>query len=522
MFEVAELGRKVSKEAFAQAEPALREALLELQGRLKGSRDFSYVIVMSGVEAAGKGAAANLLLEWLDARELDTLTLGDPAPDDLGRPALYRFWRQLPPRGRGALLLGSWYTEPIIQRALGELDDAGFERALQRIIQFERMLALERVVLVKCWLHLSKDAQRARLEAMAEDPDESWRLSERDWRFHAHYDDFRAVCEEVLRRTSTGLAPWHLIEATQPRYRDLTLAQTLQKTLAQHLEHTPADSPRAHLLDPPEEINILRHIDLTKRVEAEAYEARLESLQADLARLARALHKARRSLVVVFEGMDAAGKGGAIRRVTQALDARFYQVVSIAAPSEEERRRPYLWRFWHRIPRPGQVTIFDRSWYGRVLVERIEGFCAVEDWRRAFVEINHFEEELAASGAVVVKFWLQISDEEQERRFQDREETGHKRHKLTAEDWRNREKLPLYERAACEMIERTSSRFAPWTLVEAEQKQFSRLKVLETLCDALRRALGVDPEALRAEDVRQWKKERKKGLKKRAQGGGEG
>ncbi len=195
-------------------------------------------------------------------------------------------------------------------------------------------------------------------------------------------------------------------------------------------------------------------------------------------------------MVLVFEGNDAAGKGGSVRRIIQALDARSYRVIPVAAPTEEERDQPYLWRFWRNLPRKGRFAIFDRSWYGRVLVERVEGFCSQADWMRAYGEINDFEEQMVRHRTVVVKLWLSISKDEQLKRFEEREKIGFKRFKITDEDWRNREKWDEYEMAVCDMIDRTSSEIAPWTLVEANDKYFARVKVLETLCERIEVALG--------------------------------
>ena len=220
------------------------------------------------------------------------------------------------------------------------------------------------------------------------------------------------------------------------------------------------------------------------------YRHALERLQGRLARLTRCKRFAGRALVLVFEGMDAAGKGGAIRRLTAALDARQYRVVPIGAPTDEERAQPYLWRFWRHVPRRGKVVIFDRSWYGRVLVERVEGFCSEADWMRAFGEINDFEDTLADAGAVVVKFWLAISQDEQLLRFEARAAEPHKRFKITDEDWRNRERWPSYERAVCDMIDRTSTERSPWTLVGADNKRHARIKVLRTVCERLEAALA--------------------------------
>ena len=220
-----------------------------------------------------------------------------------------------------------------------------------------------------------------------------------------------------------------------------------------------------------------------------AYETELAQWQGKLAELSRDPRMRQCALICAFEGVDAAGKGGAIRRVTAALDARQYQIIPVAAPSDEERAQPYLWRFWRHIPRLGRITIFDRTWYGRVLVERVEKFCSEEDWRRAYSEINDFEQQLVDGGAVLVKFWLQISREEQLRRFKEREKVAFKRFKITEEDWRNREKWDAYHDAVCDMVDQTSTAHAPWTLVEANDKRHARIKVLKTICSQLESAM---------------------------------
>ena len=245
----------------------------------------------------------------------------------------------------------------------------------------------------------------------------------------------------------------------------------------------------APLVAAPDERNLLNALVLSQPMDKKAYDKALEKLQGRLALALRSDAFARRSLVLVFEGMDAAGKGGAIRRITEALDTRQYQVIPIAAPTDEEAAQPYLWRFWRRLPQRGKVAIFDRSWYGRVLVERVEGFCSEADWMRAYAEINDFEDQLVSAGAVVVKFWLSVSQDEQLARFKARESETFKRYKITPDDWRNREKWPLYEPAVCDMIDRTSTSNALWTLVEADNKYFARVKILRTLVDKLEAVL---------------------------------
>lgn len=478
MFESAQLGRKVDRKTFAAREPELREALLDAQARLAGA-GFSVVVVVAGAEGSGKGEAVNMLLNWLDARRVETHALGTPSEEERERPEYYRFWRLLPGKGRIGIFFGSWYTRPITMHSLGELSEAGMEDSLRRIVEFEQMLEAEGVLLVKVWLHITKKQQKKRFNQLEKNPDTAWRVTRMDWRFHKTYDEFVDSASRAIRRTDTGQSPWHIIEAWDARYTHLTVAETLLEAVERRLSAAvPTSEPPLPSPVPPP-VNVLSELDLGLRLDRRAYRKEVVEHQLKIGRKARKLRDRRRSMVLVFEGTDAAGKGGTIRRLTQALDARYYQVVQIAAPTDEELARPYLWRFWRNLPRWGHITIFDRSWYGRVLVERLEGYCAPRDWQRAFGEINAFEEQLVLSGTAVLKFWLTTSKDEQLRRFEQREAMGFKRYKITDEDWRNREKWDAYQAAACEMIERTSSELAPWTLVEAEDKYFARVKVLQ-------------------------------------------
>jgi polyphosphate kinase 2 (PPK2 family) len=235
---------------------------------------------------------------------------------------------------------------------------------------------------------------------------------------------------------------------------------------------------------------LLDQVDLTKSLPRDEYNKSLAKLQAKLRRLQRDILKEEIPVLVLYEGWDAAGKGGNIKRLTQFLDPRGYSVTPYAAPTEEERRHHYLWRFWRDIPQGGQLAIFDRSWYGRVMVERVEGFCTENEWRRAFQEINEFEGQLVAARTVLVKFWLQISQDEQLNRFEGRVDDQYRHWKLTDEDWRNREKFPLYETAVTEMLEKTSTAWAPWTIVEANDKLYARVKALKTVIGAIEEGLG--------------------------------
>jgi AMP-polyphosphate phosphotransferase len=492
MFESAELGHSISKERFAEEAPKVREALLEAQYEVGKAGRFPVIILIGGVDGAGKGEVMNLLNAWMDPRYILTFALDEPTDEERERPPMWRFWRALPPKGKIGIFMGSWYTTPIVRRAYGDTRDLELSRSMEEILHFEQMLVNEGALVLKFWFHLSKHAQEQRLRSLHKSKKTRWRVTELDWKHFELYDKFRKVSERVLRETSTGSSPWLVIDGSDHRYRSLTAARAVLDAMRKRLD-VGAD-PQPVIQAPPfvrsiDGKHVLTSLDLTKTMPEEQYEEELDAASRRLSELTRDPRFRRSSAAIVFEGSDAAGKGGAIRRITGSLDARLYRVVPIAAPTEEERAQPYLWRFWRHLPRRGKLAIFDRSWYGRVLVERVEGFCSESAYMRAYGEINDFEEQLATHGTIVVKMWLQISKDEQLRRFQEREVTGFKRFKITKEDWRNREKWDAYELAVMDMIDRTSTAIAPWTLVEANDKRYARVKILTTLADRLEVAL---------------------------------
>ena len=496
MFESAELGHAIDKARYRREEPRLRADLLDAQFDVGSLARFPVILLVNGVDGAGKGETVNLLNAWMDPRHIRVHAFGEPTEHDRLRPYMARFWEALPPKGKIGILFGSWYTYPIDERVRGRMKRGDLDTALDEIQALELMLANEGALLLKFWFHLSKKAQRQRLRALEKDPSTRWRVSPQDWKNHARYDAYRTVSEHVLRRTSTGHAPWYVIEGADARYRSLTVGRLLLDAMRRRVALERKGGRPAPIVTvappapaPADGKDVLGALDQTRRLSRAAYDRELEREQGRLALLCRRKAFRRRSLVVAIEGSDAAGKGGAIRRVTAALDARFYEVVSIAAPTEEERAQPYLWRFWRKVPAQGRVTIFDRTWYGRVLVERVEGLATEPDWMRAYAELNQFEAELARAGAVVVKLWLAITPEEQLRRFRLREKTRFKRFKITPEDWRNRKRWPDYERAVRDMVDRASTASAPWTLVEANDKHWARVKVLRAICDRLEEAL---------------------------------
>ncbi len=492
MFESAELGHKIDKATYKKEVPALREALLDAQLELLQAARFPVIILISGVDGAGKGETVNILNEWMDPRHIRTHALDDPTDEEKERPVMWRYWRILPPKGEIGIFFRSWYSTPIRDHIRGNSKNSDLDQQMERINRFERMLTNEGALILKFWLHLSREQQLTRLKSLEKDPKTRWRVTPRDWKNFKIYDKFRMVTEHVLRRTSTSEAPWNIIEGADPRYRYLAVGKSVLSSLRARLdeiERRQSTKGASAIMPHIDSLSVLKRLDLSLKIGKDKYADELEKYQGKLNLATRHDNFKKVSVVVVFEGWDAAGKGGSIRRITGALDARLYHILQVAAPTEEERAQPYLWRFWRYVPRRGRFAIFDRSWYGRVLVERVEGFCSQSDWMRAYSEINDFEGELVRNGTVLVKFWLNISPDEQLRRFEEREKTGFKRFKITDEDWRNREKWGDYEVAVCDMIDRTSTEIAPWTLVEANDKYYARIKVLRTLCEAVEKNL---------------------------------
>lgn len=488
MFKSANLRHQVAKSVYRREAAKLRQGLLDAQYELKEQRHFPVLILIAGVEGAGKGEMVNLLNEWMDPRHIHTHGFFEPSDEERARPEHWRFWRALPPKGQIGIFFGAWHTMPIIRRVMGEINQGEFSRAIEGIQCLEKMLCDEGVLLLKYWFHLSKSQQQKRLKALENDPKTQWRVTAREWKYFKIYDRFIKVSEPFLRETSTGEAPWIVVPGVNPHFRALTVGRHLLASLRGRLDKHPANSGAAKtpaLAAPSDRVNVLSNLELDQPMTETEYRKELEKWQGHLSLASRDPRLQSTSVVAVFEGNDGAGKGGAIRRVTSALDARYYDNISVAAPTEEERAQPYLWRFWRHLPGRSHFAFFDRSWYGRVLVERVEGLCSEADWMRAYKEINDFESQMYRHGIVVVKFWLAISKDEQLRRFKRRQRITFKRFKITDEDWRNRKKWNEYEIAVCDMVDRTSTSAVPWTLVEANNKYYARIKVLRTLCHAL-------------------------------------
>ena len=499
MFEAAEVGRKLSKSDYKAQVPLLRSELLDVQQELLHAT-FPVIVLFAGVDTAGKGETVNVLNEWMDPRWIVTRGYTDPSSEERERPRLWRYWRDLPPRGRLAMFLSAWYSSPIRDRVARRNSTAEFDSLLDQVAVFERALTDDGAIIVKFWMHLSKAAQKQRLKTFEKDPLQRWRVTDIQWTHWAMFDKFVSAADRAIRRTSTDAAPWQIVEGEDERYRTIVVASALRDAIRRGLDRSErartrrgraagrqaaVDRPASALQRVEREFNVLDNLDLTQTLSDDKFEKALAEHQARLNALQRRAGKRGVSTIIVFEGWDAAGKGGAIRRVTGSLDARDYQVIPIAAPTDEERAHHYLWRFWRHLSRAGHLTIFDRSWYGRVLVERVEGFATKAEYMRAYGEIDHFEEQLVSHGILLVKFWIHISKDEQLRRFRDRSRTSYKQWKINAEDWRNRKRWADYTVAVNDMVALTSTTIAPWTLVEGNDKNFARIKVLETLADSL-------------------------------------
>jgi polyphosphate:AMP phosphotransferase len=500
MFEAAELGRTVSKEEYRSEVAGLRWQLLDAQRQLR-TAPFPLIVVFGGVDGAGKSETVHLLNEWMDPRWIVTRAFDEPSEEERERPPHWRFWRDLPARGQVGLFLSSWYSAPILDRVHRRSSAADLDAAARRIAAFERLLADDGAVILKFWMHLSKDAQKRRLTELEKDPLTRWRVAKRQWKDWKLYDRFTAAAEPMISQTSTASAPWMIVEGADERYRSLVVGTSIREALykafaaldeassrknrsasASATGGVTASRGRARRKSGP---SVLARLDMSQSISAGKFDRLLEKWQGRLNDLQRGALQRDVSTILVFEGWDAAGKGGAIRRVASALDLRQCRVIPFAAPTDEERAHHYLWRFWRHLGRAGRVTIYDRSWYGRVLVERVEGFATEPEWSRAYAEINEFEDQLIAHGIVLVKFWLHITKAEQLKRFEERAKSPYKSWKLGDDDWRNREKWDEYEQAVDEMVARTSTLQAPWTLVPSNDKNFARIEILRTACKAL-------------------------------------
>lgn len=489
MLEKIDLSKKVDKKTYRRVMDEAEEKLGLLQRECKDA-GIPVILVFEGMGAAGKGVQINRLIQALDPRGFDVYACDRPTEDEQMRPFLWRYWTKTPAKGRIAVFDRSWYRSVQVDRFDGLTREDRLGDAYQDILSFEKQLCDDGTVIMKFFLYIDKDEQKKRFKKLEGSKETSWRVTEEDWNRNKDFDRYLKMNEEMLEKTDTDYAPWVIIEAVDKDYAALKIVSTVMDRLEYELEHRrPEDEKTAQRQESKTrerfKNGVLSGIDLSKSLTEEEYKTRLKKLQKRLAELHSELYRLRIPVVIGFEGWDAGGKGGAIKRLTSNLDPRGYRVNPTAAPNDIEKVHHYLWRFWNSVPKAGHIAIFDRTWYGRVMVERIEGFCSEAEWRRAYQEINEMESHMANAGAVVLKFWLHIDKDEQERRFRERQANPAKQWKITDEDWRNREKWDQYEEAVNEMLIRTSTTYAPWIVVEGNDKRYARVKVLQTVVDAL-------------------------------------
>ena len=493
MLEKIDLSKKVDKKTYRRVMDEAEEKLGLLQRECKDA-GIPVILVFEGMGAAGKGVQINRLIQALDPRGFDVYACDRPTEDEQMRPFLWRYWTKTPAKGRIAVFDRSWYRSVQVDRFDGLTPEDKLGDAYQDILSFEKQLCDDGTVIMKFFLYIDKDEQKKRFKKLEGSKETSWRVTEEDWNRNKDFDRYLKMNEEMLEKTDTDYAPWVIIEAVDKDYAALKIVSTVMDRLEYELEHRrPEDGKQAQRQESKTrerfKNGVLSGIDLSKSLTEEEYKTRLKKLQKRLAELHSELYRLRIPVVIGFEGWDAGGKGGAIKRLTSNLDPRGYRVNPTAAPNDIEKVHHYLWRFWNSVPKAGHIAIFDRTWYGRVMVERIEGFCSEAEWRRAYQEINEMESHMANAGAVVLKFWLHIDKDEQERRFKERQANPAKQWKITDEDWRNREKWDQYEEAVNEMLIRTSTTYAPWIVVEGNDKRYARVKVLQTVVDALEKKI---------------------------------
>lgn len=491
MLEKIDLSLSAGKSAFKEEKSSLVRQLSQLQRKALEQR-LSVVVVFEGWDAAGKGTLINELILPLDPRGYTVHSVLKTGPEDALRPFLWRFWIRTPARGRIAVFDRSWHCHVLRLVAEKKATPADIRRAYDDLRAFERQLADDGTVIVKFFLHISKKEQKKRFRKLQKNKATSWRVTKEDLARHRKYGKYLAATEQLLTETDADYAPWTVVEAHDRRFATLKVLRTCVNVLNAEIARPKTESIPLASRAPTRGSSILARVRLARRISRDTYETRIEAAQSRLRELQHEIYTRRIPVVIVYEGWDAAGKGGNLRRLVQRLDPRGYEVIPISAPNDTERDHHYLWRFWTGMPKGGHIAIFDRSWYGRVLVERVEKLCPEAHWRRAYREINEMERHLVNSSAVLLKFWLHIGKAEQLRRFRERETVAWKQWKITDEDWRNRKKWPLYEAAVDEMLLRTSTPYAPWTIVESNCKWYARVKAIETVNSAIQRRLETD------------------------------
>lgn len=508
MLEKIDLNKVIDKEAAKAAIDGMGAKLARLQRECKAAQ-IPVIIVFEGIGAAGKGVQINKLISHLDPRGFHVHSVKGTSEDEVMRPFLWRYWCKTPEYGRMAIFDRSWYTRVLGERYDNKLTKEEITDAFDDIRFFEKQLTDDGTVIIKLYLYISKKEQKKRYDRLLNNKETAWRVSEEDLKRNKHYNDYLAINEEMLETTDYEYAPWTIVESENREFAAVKILETVTNRLEAALARKKAQDEQAEKSVQTEwrtdeyRTGVLSGVDLTKTMDREEYKKKLNELQKKLEILHSEIYRKRIPVVLAFEGWDAAGKGGAIKRLTSSLDPRGYAVFPTSSPNDVEKKHHYLWRFWNNMPKAGHIAIFDRTWYGRVMVERIEGFCTENEWKRAYQEINEMESHLYNSGAIVLKFWLHIDKDEQKKRFDERTNTPEKQWKITDEDWRNREKWDKYEVCVDEMLLKTSTIHAPWIVVEADSKYYARIKVLETVVNAIEERLKKDKESKKEKEEKE-------------------
>lgn len=492
MLEKVDLTKKMSKEEYKEKMETLELELGHLQRECKKQK-IPVMIAFEGYGASGKGLQIGRLIQGLDPRGFEVHAVKKETEEERMHPFMWRFWTKTPERGRIAIYDTSWYRRVQIDRFDGKVSEEELPADYESIRSFEKQLTDDGMVIVKLFLAIDQKEQKKRFKKLMESKETKWRVSEGDLKRNKEFARYEQMNEEMLRKTDTDYAPWTIIEATDKRYATAKIFTTVIHAMQMALEKVkmPEEAQEERRSGGEREFqeSLLAKADLSKKLSKKQYKEQLKELQGKMERLHGELYRRRIPVVLGFEGWDAGGKGGAIKRLTEHMDPRGYVVNPTASPNDIEKAHHYLWRFWRAMPKAGHIAIFDRTWYGRVMVERIEGFCTTKEWQRAYKEINDMEQDLVNAGAIVLKFWMQIDKDEQAARFKARQENPEKQWKITDEDWRNREKWDQYEEAVNEMLIRTSTPHAPWVVVEGNCKYYARIKVLETVVHAIEERL---------------------------------
>ena len=447
------------------------------------------MVIFEGWGAAGKGSVLGKIIKNIDPRFFKVKTNAAPTAEDKRYPFLYRYMKDIPEKGKFVFYDTYWMEEITDARMDGKMGDKEYEEKIDSIKRTERSLVDNGYLVMKFFFQIGKKEQKRRLDFLLSDKDTKWRVDKNDLYENKHYDESLEVYDKYLKDTDSPTAPWYIIDAKDKKLAELQVLGFLNQGIETALKNKDLAAPILQNTFPLKKTPLLKDVELKgKTLTDEEYDKRLDDLQDELSQLHYKLYRKKIPVIIAYEGWDAAGKGGNIKRITGALDPRGFEVQPIASPEPHEKARHFLWRFWTRLPKTGHIAIFDRTWYGRVMVERIEGFCSENDWQRAYNEINEFEKELTDWGAVVIKFWVQIDKRTQLKRFKERQATPEKQWKITDEDWRNREKWNQYEQAIDEMIQKTSTEFAPWYILESVDKKYARIKALEIVTAELKKA----------------------------------